>query len=137
MTYMAFERFNKAEAVAVAKPARVSVSTSGILSLTWQAFEMLGKPTFVEYFYDPERRVIAIAPAVDEANAYQVRMPRGDRGASASRGAVSLRGETFLKYYDLDFSTVWRRTPWMEGNYLCFSIDDSDEQDRVAPHSSP
>lgn len=129
---MAFERFDKAAAVAVTKPARVTVSTAGVFSLTWRAFEMLGQPEYVEFFFDSERKVIAIAPAEERANGYQVRLPRGGGGASNGRGAVSVRGETFLKYYGIDFSKVWRRMPWIEEKYLCFSVEESDGAERGA-----
>lgn len=133
---MAFERFDKAAAVAVTKPPRVSVSAAGIVSLTWQAFVSLGQPEYVEFYFDPERRVVAIASAEDRSNAYQVRLPRSGGVESGGRGAVSFRGETFLKYYGIDFSKAWRRTPWMEDKYLCFFVDDSVVDTRVSGDSS-
>jgi len=134
---MAFEKFDKSAAIAVTKPARVSVSTSGIFSLTWKAYEMLGTPKYVEFFFDAERRVIAIAPAEEPSNAYQVRLPRTDESGPGVRGAVSLRGETFLKYYGIDFSRVWRRTPWIEGKFLCFSLDKSAADEDVVADLTP
>ena len=122
LTSMTFERFDKAAAVAVTKPPRVAVSTSGVISLTWQAYELLNRPEYVEFFYDAEREVIALGSATDSSNAYQVRMPRPIDGSSEARGSVSVRGETFLKYYKIPYQVLWRRIPWLEGDLLCFSV---------------
>ncbi|PZS28023.1 MAG: hypothetical protein DLM58_17790 [Pseudonocardiales bacterium] len=134
---MGFERFDKVAAVAVTKPARVTVSTAGVFSLTWKAYEMLEKPPYVAFFYDAERRVIGISASESDVNSYQVRLPRTESGGPGARGAVSFRGETFLKYYEINFSKVWRRTPWMEANFLCITVDDSDGAPRVAADSAP
>ena len=115
---MAFEAFNKKDAAAANKDAEMTVLSNGLISLTWRAFEMLGQPDAVQFLFDESRSVIALNPVdKDDDNAYATRRPK-----DGAKGAVSVRGTTMLRYYDLEVSDTYKATPFMEDGYLCFEI---------------
>lgn len=121
---MAFERFDKAAATAVTKDPEVVVAVSGVISLTWRAYEMIGTPDAVEFFFDRDKAVLALAPcSANDSNGYLVRKPRTAAGEGGdARGTVSVRGVSVLKYYEVDYSHKFRRKPYVEGDLLCFEV---------------
>lgn len=120
---MGFERFDKSLASAVNKPAEVSVLPSGVISLTWRAFEMINCPDQVEFFFDREERVVGIAASSDATNAYQVRRPRvAGKDQSNARGTVTIRGAALFTYYDIDLSEKFTAEPFLRDDLLCFAL---------------
>jgi hypothetical protein len=118
---MGFERFDRASAAAATKPPEVVVLTNGVISMTWQAYQMIGEPTYVEFFYDRAEQLVGIAPTSDKANGYQVRLPRvAGKELGEAKGKVSVRGATFFKYYDIEPSAKYTETPELVENMLVF-----------------
>lgn len=118
---MGFERFDKATAIAVIKDPEVTVLPDGVVSMTWRAYEMIGTPRAVEFFFDRDRRVIGLGPADDDSNGYTVRQPRDN-----ARGRVSVRGATVFKFYNIDITQKFKVTPTLEQGLLCFPVADVD-----------
>lgn len=120
---MGFERFDKAIAIAVNKDPEVTVLPDGVISMTWRAYEMIGAPKAVEFFYDRERNVMGLAPADDDSNGYVVRQPRDN-----ARGRVSVRGAAVFKFYDIDIPERFKVRPTMEQGLLCFPVVEPDDR---------
>ena len=128
---MAFEKFDKKVATAVNKDEQVTVLTNGLISLTWRAFEMLGEPQAVEFFYDRARGVVALSPTNKEnTDGYAVRLPRDD-----AKGKVTVRGTALFKYYGIDISKTFKSKPVMEDNLLCFEVPQGTLSDLKVPDS--
>ena len=105
------------------KPAEVTVLTNGVISLTWRAYELIGKPEYVEFFFDRDAGVVGIAPADDKSNGYQVRLPRiADKNPSEAKGKVSVRGTAFLKFYGIEPIEKYKAVPSLEDGLLCFEV---------------
>ena len=121
---MAFERFDKSAAVAVNKEPSVMVAPNGVISLTWRAFEMLGKPNSVVFLYDHEESVIGILGCSDDdPDAYVVRRPRPTPSDPDPKGTVSIRGTALFKFYEIPINKKLKSTPYMQDNMLCFALD--------------
>lgn len=117
---MAFERFDKRDAVAVNKDAQVSVLPNGIVSLTWRAYEEFGRPEAIEFLFDRSRGVVGlVATQKANPNGYAVRLPRDD-----AKGKVSVRGTALFKYYDVRIPKQIRAEPFFEDGILCFKVVD-------------
>ncbi|MGJ9413963.1 hypothetical protein ACHAAC_14765 [Aeromicrobium sp. CF4.19] len=114
---MGFERFEKSVASAVNKDPEVTVLPDGVISMTWKAYEMLGTPGTVEFFFDRDREVMGLAPAEDEGNGYMVRRPK-----AGSKGRVSVRGTSVFKFYAIELLSKHRTVPTMENGLLTFPV---------------
>ena len=118
---MGFEKFDRASAVAATRPPEVVVLTNGVVSMTWQAYEMIGEPSYVEFYFDRDEELVGIAGTDDKANGYQVRLPRvAGREPGEAKGKVSVRGATFFKYYDIEPSAKYTETPQLVDKMLVF-----------------
>lgn len=120
---MGFEKFDKATAIAVNKDPEVTVLPDGVVSMTWRAYEMIGTPRAIEFFFDRDRRMIGLGPADDDSNGYTVRQPR-----DSARGRVSVRGAAVFKFYNIDITQKLKVTPTLEQGLLCFPVADLDDR---------
>jgi len=127
---MAFEVFRRRSRPVSGQPT-IGLQNRGTLSLNAAAFKLLAdmvQPTdakiFVQFLYDPEKRVIGLRPVPPEtSDSYPVRK----QPASES---YLLTGRGFLSYYGLDTTGIRRyRARVFEGGVVGFSLID-DEIDR-------
>jgi hypothetical protein len=123
VTRVGFERFDRVAAAAATKPPEISVLPNGVISMTWRAYELIGTPAYVEFYYDRAEGLVGIAPTSDKSNGYQVRLPRPKGDANEpTKGKVSVRGATFFKYYDIEADEKYSREPELVDGMLTFEV---------------
>lgn len=106
------------KAAASAKGPVATVQKSGNIGLNAAAHQMLDETEFVEFLYDPSRKVLALRPAEDSVNSYKIREP-------SSTGYTSVFAAAVFDAYDIDYTESRRHTPWLEGNMLCLDVGDA------------
>ena len=85
----AFETFTQKSARSGAGPL-VSIQRGGVFSLNADAFAVLGKPSAVEFVFDPQERVMGFRPTTAESpHSYAVRKQRQTESYLVSGRAFS------------------------------------------------
>lgn len=117
---MGFEVFEKGSAPVSTVPS-VTIQKRGLFSLNDAAYRMLSEPSFVEFLWDPEERLIGLR-GTDETNlnGYPARRQNSRKGT----GPVLIAGSMFSKFIGIDTTHARRWTPRLHESMLIIDLKD-------------
>lgn len=114
-----FELFEKRRTPPAREPY-VTLLKTGVISMNSFAYELVGRPKYFEFLYDPTDRIVGLRPLqVETQFSYPVRELK-----SAAGGTFSVSAKAFMIFYDLPMSTSIRRTAWLDDGLLCVDLKD-------------
>src|SRR5690606_15552513 len=119
MTFMAnFELFEKRRTPPSREPY-VTFLKSGVISMNAFAYDLVHRPSYFEFLYDADARIVALRPLDHETEfSYPVRELK-----SGSGGTYSVSAKAFMLYYGLDMSASIRRLAYVEDGLLCVDLN--------------
>lgn len=98
----------------------ISLVRGGSFTINEAAFDLLSKPEYIKYLFDPSTRVVGLRPASpDESGAYRIYKPAGGRRVRACAIA-------FCHHYDIACGNHRSFYPKMQDGVLAFALDDRD-----------
>lgn len=116
MSQLAFEKFEKSQAVLGRKP-NVTIQARGLISINQSAYMRMGRPEVVDLMFDPDDKLIGIVKAEDPEEGHRVRVA-DQKGASAV-----ISGTAFTNYYGIPNTESLRWEPRFDGEMLIIDLN--------------
>lgn len=117
---MGFVKYDKSSQPATTVPT-ITVQRSGSLGISRAAYQLIGSPEAVEFFWDADRHMIGVGPASKDAlGSYPVR-PNGT--GTSQRGPVTVSAVAFTKHIGLELKEAYRWVVELEEGMLVFDVN--------------
>ena len=102
----------------MAKEPYVTMLRTGVISMNVIAYELLGRPLFLEFFYDKGEKIVGLKPHHQETEfSYPVRELK-----SAAGGSFSASAKAFMLYYEIPMDSSIRRTAFLSDGLVCVDL---------------
>lgn len=115
---MGFVKYDRSAQPATTVPT-ITVQRSGSLGISRAAYQLIGSPEAVEFFWDADRHMVGVGPAAKDAlGSYPVRL-----NGAAERGPVTVSAVAFTKHIGLELKEAYRWVVTLEDDMLVFDVN--------------
>jgi hypothetical protein len=116
---MGFVKYDKTAQPATTVPT-ITVQRSGSLGISRAAYQLIGSPDAVEFFWDADRKMVGVGPSTRDAlGSYPIRHSGPD---NSERGPVAASALAFTKHIGLDLTEAQRWVVELEDGMLVFDV---------------